>query len=437
MRAEHLKVLLQDQPALELLAYAATRLANAQVPASIVPGLALARLTALSKPDGGVRGIATGDVFRRLVSRALAKGWATTFDRATRPYQFALQARAGTDALAAHVRVALDQDPNQVLVSLDGRSAYDSISRTSFLTALKSAAPELLPFVRLFYGRPSTYCWWDESGQCRDIAQGEGCEQGDPLAPALFALGQHAALCQASSALHGSERLLAFLDDLYVLTTRERAREARDTVVQAVQEGCGIASNEGKTRVYSHAGGEPPPGIAELGADVWRGNKRSSERGLKVLGTPIGHPHFIASWAESRMLTERELLNQLPRLPDLQCAWLLLAMCASPRANHALRTVPPLDIAGYAQAHDDAVWETLQACLGGVASGEADGARKLATLPASLGGLGLSSAVRTAPAAYWAAWADALPVLGERAPGFGRGMRPPTGGKGRRNDLPP
>ena len=327
-----------------------------------------------------------------------------------------MQARAGTDALAAHVRVALDQDPNQVLVSLDERSAYDSISRTSFLTALKSAAPELLPFVRLFYGRPSTYCWWDESGQCRDIAQGDGCEQGDPLAPALFALGQHAALCQASSALHGSERLLAFLDDLYVLTTRDRAREARDTVVQAVQEGCGIASNEGKTRVYSHAGGEPPPGIAELGADVWRGNKRSSECGLKVLGTPIGHPHFIASWAEGRMLTERELLNQLPRLPDLQCAWLLLAMCASPRANHALRTVPPLDIAGYAQAHDDAAWETLQACLGGVASGEADGARKLATLPASLGGLGLASAVRTAPAAYWAAWADALPVLGERAP---------------------
>ena len=126
--------------------------------------------------------------------------------------------------------MALDQDPNQVLVLLDGRSAYDGISRTSFLTALKSAAPELLPFVRLFYGRPE---------QCLDIAQGEGCEPGDPLAPALFALGPHAALCQASSALHSSERLLAFLDDLYVLTTQESAREARDTVVQAVQEGCG------------------------------------------------------------------------------------------------------------------------------------------------------------------------------------------------------
>ena len=112
-----------------------------------------------------------------------------------------------------------------------------------------------------------------------------------------------------------------------------------------------------------------------MGADVWRGNKAPSERGLVVLGTPIGHPHFMASWAESRMRTEQELLSQLPRLPELQCAWLLLVMCASPRANHALRTVPPLDIAGYAQAHDDVVRQTLQACLGGVASGEVDGAQ--------------------------------------------------------------
>ena len=111
MRAEHLKLLLQDVTAPELLAHACTRLANAQVPADVVAGLAMSRLTALQKPGGGVRGIATGDCFRRLVSRALAKGWADTFDEATRPYQFALQARAGADALAAHVRTALEQRP--------------------------------------------------------------------------------------------------------------------------------------------------------------------------------------------------------------------------------------------------------------------------------------------------------------------------------------
>ena len=36
---------------------------------------------------------------------------------------------------------------------------------------------------------------------------------------------------------------------------------------------------------------------------------------------------------------------------------------------------------------------------------------RLALLPARFGGLGLQCAERVAPAAYWAAWADALPVL--------------------------
>ena len=41
-------------------------------------------------------------------------------------------------------------------------------------------------------------------------------------------------------------------------------------------------------------------------------------------------------------------------------AWLLLMMCALSRVNSAFRTVPPLAVAPYAQAHDDAIWETLQ-----------------------------------------------------------------------------
>ena len=54
------------------------------------------------------RGIATGDVFRHLVSRAIATMWMHAFDEATRPSRYALKARAGTDALAAHVRTALE-----------------------------------------------------------------------------------------------------------------------------------------------------------------------------------------------------------------------------------------------------------------------------------------------------------------------------------------
>ena len=178
-----MKLLLQDGEAIELLAEASTLLGQARVPADVCKALAMARLTALRKPDGGVRGIATNDMFRRLVSKALAREWADKFDQATRPFQFALQARAGTDVLATHVRAALATRSGAVLVSLDGRSAYDSMSRAAFLGKLREVAPELLPFVRLFYGSPSSYCWWDSAGRCRDVPQGEGCEQGDASLP--------------------------------------------------------------------------------------------------------------------------------------------------------------------------------------------------------------------------------------------------------------
>ena len=159
-----------------------------------------------------------------------------------------------------------------------------------------------------------------------------------------------------------------------------------------VESRCGIASNLGKTRVIGVEVGPPPPGIAELGEDVWRSDKPPAQRGVVVLGSPVGHPAFVQAWAEERLRTEQQLLDQLPKL---QCAWLLLRLCASPRANHAIRTMPPSQSAAYASAHDAAVWATLQAFLGGPSEQNNGLAREVAALPAALGGLGLQSAELT------------------------------------------
>ena len=72
---------------------------------------------------------------------------------------------------------------------------------------------KLLPFVRMFYSTPSTFLWEDEEGTVHVIPQGEGGDQGDPLMPMLFALGQHSSLVTVSDRLHHGERLCAFLDD--------------------------------------------------------------------------------------------------------------------------------------------------------------------------------------------------------------------------------
>ena len=64
----HLKILLDDNKAGELLLEAVTSLARAHVPREVSDTLMSARLTAPTKRDGGARGIATGSSLRRLVA---------------------------------------------------------------------------------------------------------------------------------------------------------------------------------------------------------------------------------------------------------------------------------------------------------------------------------------------------------------------------------
>ena len=52
--------------------------------------------------------------------------------------------------------------------------------------------------------------------------QGEGGEQGDPLMPLLFCLGQHPALSAASAQLEPGEKLFAYLDEIYIVCRPER-----------------------------------------------------------------------------------------------------------------------------------------------------------------------------------------------------------------------
>ena len=64
------------------------------------------------------------------------------------------------------------------------------------------------------------------------------------------------------------------------------------------------------------------------------------------------------------------------------------------------------------------MWATLCALLGKDALATQTGgeAASTATLPLRQGGLGLRSAVRTGPAAFWASWADTLPMMASRCP---------------------
>ena len=93
---------------------------------------------------------------------------------------------------------------------------------------------------------------------------------------------------------------MAFSDDLCIITSPAGARAALDEVAGTVAAHCGIASNLGKTRAIAAEAIPAPPG------------KPEAQRGVVVLGTPLGHPAFVQAWAEDRMRLERQLLDRPP-----------------------------------------------------------------------------------------------------------------------------
>ena len=149
-RLEHLRVSLDNEETWERFVRMAQAFARGEAPQEAMNLMRKGRMTALKKRDGRARGIVTGCAFRRLVSKAMARQCARLFCDATAPFQFALQTRAGTDAVAHAIRALTDADPDLVVLSLDGIGAYDHMRRAAFLQALRDdpQLTNLLPLVR-------------------------------------------------------------------------------------------------------------------------------------------------------------------------------------------------------------------------------------------------------------------------------------------------
>ena len=157
-----------------------------------------------------------------------------------------------------------------------------------------------------------------------------------------------------------------------------------------VRRRCGTAQGSGQT--------------CATDAQVWRGSMLPTDRqGVKVLRTPLGQPHYVARHLQGIVEEHHTLLDRIPHVKDLQCAWLLLLHCASARANFQLRTVDPASTGEFSEAHDQGIWQCLCNILQ-IDPTQAQTVKDIASLPLVSGGLVLRSARRTRVPAHWASW---------------------------------
>ena len=311
--------------------------------------------------------------------------------------------------------------------------AYDHISRAGMLDALRGHATleVFLPFATLFYGQASCYVFYDERGVGHDMWQGAGGEQGDPRMPGLYALGQHSALLSIHAQLLPTERLHTFLDDVYITNNPESTVPALHIAQEVLGTRANVQVHLGKTRAWNAAGGEPPGLVEAVPVDAheppcWTGNWAlpPAQQGLIVLGSPLGSHEFVVAALAERLSKHDELLARFPAMQDMQSAWLLLLLCAAPRCQCLLRTVPPSVTDTFATEHDSAVARCLAVLLSG--GNEPMDLAALAQRRARMGGLGLASAAEHRHAAYWASRADTAVALREHHPGTLAELMRPT-----------
>ena len=335
--------------------------------------------------------------FQRLVAKSLARQFGKEVEAACSPHQFALSTRTGTDCVGHVIRALTDANLSLTVTSIDGVGAYDHVYRSAMLSKLVCCHSPGLCMLK-----PPVTCGKTRKA-CDITSDRPKVATRRPTHAFVVQLGRPQLTCRKGS---GSWVLANICWRIWMtrtfLSLPERARPLYDVMGGLLETRAGIQLHAGKTRIWNRARIRPDD-IDDLGEEVW---------------SPVGSEAFVQAFTETRLEEERRLWNAIPSVPDLQCAWQLLLQCAGPRCHHVLRTVPPSQSERYAAGHDAGMQQTMVALLGGLPGdqGQMTTAFNLSSLPMRLGGLGLRSARRLAPAACWASWADAMPMLQERVP---------------------
>ena len=189
----------------------------------------------------------------------------------------------------------------------------------------------------------------------------------------LYAFGQHQALHSVQSHLGAGEFLFAFHDDIHTVSQPEQVGDIHNLLRDELWHHSRIQIHAGKTQIWNRGGFEPPghgtllevARILDPEANLLFGDweDRPEERGIRVLGTPLGLDEFVRVQLQLTVDSHRLLLDRIPAVQDLQSAWLLL-FCAVSRATYYLRVCRPSVTELFARQHDAQVWQCLIALLG-------------------------------------------------------------------------
>ncbi|CAI5987433.1 unnamed protein product [Closterium sp. NIES-64] len=252
-----------------------------QVPERARPWLAASNLVGLSKPNGGVRPVAIGEVLPRILARALCISLRPAMASYFLPCnQLGAGTRVGVEILTHSFRSALATHPDWCALQIDVANAFNSFHRHAMFEGLReSPFSGLIPFLRVFYGSPIDL-YLRAGPFVQSLESARGSRQGDPLGPFLFAFTQQQVM---ASVIRGFRDILflSYADDTYILGPAARILEAFGVLRERL-EWVGLEVQAHKCRFWDVERALP------LGM-------QRVEEGLTLVGVPIGEEDWEPS----------------------------------------------------------------------------------------------------------------------------------------------
>ncbi|GJR41782.1 hypothetical protein Tco_1309885 [Tanacetum coccineum] len=300
--------------------------------------VASAPLTPLLKPDNGIRPIAVGTIWRRLVSKV------------------AMKVSCGAEAILHSVNRVLSEyhnDGSLAMLTVDFSNAFNLVDRSTLLHEVRVKCPSisfkvthwdllfLLLYCTHYYIRSKTvasYTW--------------------------------------------------YLDDGTVIGDSKEVARVLD-IIKVSGPGLGLELNIKKTEIFW-----PSCNGMKLHEGLFPVNIRRPSSGVKLLGGAISRDtNFISGLAMRRAANAVDLMSLLPQLHDPQSELLLLrSSIGIAKLFFGLRTCQPVNMEEAALFFDKGLRGSIENIVGCGGPFFGDLQWRLASLPIRFGGLGLYSA---------------------------------------------
>ncbi|PWU84118.1 SLACS reverse transcriptase [Trypanosoma cruzi] len=299
-----------------------------------------------------------------------------------------LQYGVGNNIELAIEKVWQDFHLKGSVAMLDGRNAYNAISRTAILSTGygNTTWSPLWRVTRLLVGTKGLVGFYEKGQLVHSWKSTRGVRQGMVLGPLLFSICTIATLRQLESGFSNAS-FTAYLDDVTVAAPPGMLGKVCEATSRAMRA-LGIETNKDKTEVLNKGG------PVDMPAEHIRPFARVL--GAGVANDPEGEliTQFVQRKAEE---TDRLFRAIVELLFAKDTQWRLLSVSALPRMTFLLRTHAPAHTRAAAEWFDDRVTGVLGVIMDGPVTKRA---RDVAAMPVRRGGCGLRRQKEIAEFAY-------------------------------------